>query len=134
MSSPQQSPLIPVILAGGAGNRLWPLSRQEYPKQLIALLGERSLIQDTALRFADRKRFSAPLVMANDAIRFTVAEQLQIVGVQPSALVLEPVGRGTAAAVAVAALLALEIDPDSVIIVAPSDHAILDVGALHRAI
>jgi len=134
MPSPQHPPLIPVILAGGAGNRLWPLSRQEYPKQLIALLGERSLIQDTALRFADRTRFSAPLVIANDAIRFTVAEQLQSVGVKPAALVLEPVGRGTAPAVAVAALLAIEIDPEAVIIVAPSDHAILDVDALHRAI
>src|SRR3954465_4822972 len=100
-------PVIPVILAGGAGNRLWPLSRQEYPKQLIALLGERSLIQDTALRFADRARFAAPRVIANDAIRFTVAEQWQAVGVKPAALVLEPVGRGTAPAVAVAALLAM---------------------------
>jgi mannose-1-phosphate guanylyltransferase/mannose-1-phosphate guanylyltransferase/mannose-6-phosphate isomerase len=134
MSSPQNPPLIPVILAGGSGNRLWPLSRQEYPKQLIALLGERSLIQDTALRFADRARFTAPLVIANDAIRFTVAEQLQAVGVNPAALVLEPVGRGTAPAVAVAALLALEIHPEATIVVAPSDHAILDVDALHRAI
>ncbi|HVT54071.1 MAG TPA: mannose-1-phosphate guanylyltransferase/mannose-6-phosphate isomerase [Dongiaceae bacterium] len=134
MSSSQQPPLIPVILAGGSGNRLWPLSRQEYPKQLIALLGERSLIQDTALRYGDRARFGAPLVIANDAIRFTVAEQLQSVGVTPMALVLEPVGRGTAPAVAVAALLAMENDPDAVIIVAPSDHAILDVPALHRAI
>jgi mannose-1-phosphate guanylyltransferase/mannose-1-phosphate guanylyltransferase/mannose-6-phosphate isomerase len=134
MSSPQHPTLIPVILAGGAGNRLWPLSRQEYPKQLIALLGERSLIQDTALRYAGGARFKAPLVIANDAIRFTVAEQLQSVGVTPSALVLEPVGRGTAPAVAVAALLAMDIDPEAVIIVAPSDHAILDVPALHRAI
>ena len=134
MPSSQHSPLIPVILAGGSGNRLWPLSRQEYPKQLIALLGERSLIQDTALRFADRARFAAPLVIANDAIRFTVAEQLQAVGVKPAALVLEPVGRGTAPAVAVAALLAMEIHPEAAIVVAPSDHAILDVNALHRAI
>ncbi len=134
MSSQKQPPLIPVILAGGAGNRLWPLSRQEYPKQLIALLGEHSLIQDTALRYGDRARFSAPLVIANDAIRFTVAEQLQSVGVTPMALVLEPVGRGTAPAVAVAALLAMENHPDAVMIVAPSDHAILDVPALHRAI
>ena len=134
MSNPQRPTLIPVILAGGAGNRLWPLSRQEYPKQLIALLGERSLIQDTALRYADGARFKSPLVIANDAIRFTVAEQLQSVGIKPSALVLEPVGRGTAPAVAVAALLAMDIDPEAVIIVAPSDHAILDAPALHRAI
>jgi mannose-1-phosphate guanylyltransferase/mannose-1-phosphate guanylyltransferase/mannose-6-phosphate isomerase len=136
MPRPQHPPLIPVILAGGSGNRLWPLSRQEHPKQLIALLGEHSLIQDTALRFGDQgdNRFRAPLVIANDAIRFTVAEQLQAVGVKPAALVLEPVGRGTAPAVAVAALLAMEIYPEAVFVVAPSDHAILDVGALHRAI
>lgn len=130
----KEQPVIPVILAGGAGNRLWPLSRQEYPKQLIALRGERSLVQETALRFAQGGYFAAPLVIANDAIRFSVAEQLQVVGVKPLALALEPVGRGTAPAVAVAALLALEVHPDAVIVVAPSDHAIRDVSALHAAI
>jgi mannose-1-phosphate guanylyltransferase/mannose-1-phosphate guanylyltransferase/mannose-6-phosphate isomerase len=133
MSSPK-APIIPVILAGGAGNRLWPLSRQEYPKQLIALLGDRSLVQDTALRFADAVRFAAPLVIANEAIRFTIAEQLQAVGVKPMALALEPVGRGTAPAVAVAAVLAMDSHPEAVIIVAPSDHAIRDLAALHAAI
>jgi mannose-1-phosphate guanylyltransferase/mannose-1-phosphate guanylyltransferase/mannose-6-phosphate isomerase len=127
-------PVIPVILAGGAGNRLWPLSRQEYPKQLIALLGDRSLVQDTALRFADRSRFAAPLVITSEAIRFTIADQLQAVDVAPLALVLEPVGRGTAPAVAIAALLALEEHPDATIVVAPSDHAIPDVAALHAAL
>jgi mannose-1-phosphate guanylyltransferase/mannose-1-phosphate guanylyltransferase/mannose-6-phosphate isomerase len=127
-------PVIPVILAGGAGNRLWPLSRQEYPKQLIALLGDRSLVQDTALRFADRSRFAAPLVITSEAIRFTIADQLQAVEVAPLSLVLEPVGRGTAPAVAIAALLALEEHPDSTIVVAPSDHAIRDVTALHAAL
>jgi mannose-1-phosphate guanylyltransferase/mannose-1-phosphate guanylyltransferase/mannose-6-phosphate isomerase len=127
-------PVIPVILAGGAGNRLWPLSRQEYPKQLIALLGDRSLVQDTALRFADRSRFAAPLVITSEAIRFTIADQLQAVDVAALSLVLEPVGRGTAPAVAIAALLALEEHPDSTIVVAPSDHAIRDVTALHAAL
>src|SRR4051812_42420434 len=127
-------PVIPVILAGGAGNRLWPLSRQEYPKQLIALVGERSLVQDTALRFADRSRFAAPLVVTSEAIRFTIADQLLAVDMAPLALVLEPMGRGTAPAVAVAALLALEEHPDSTIVVAPSDHAIRDVTALHAAV
>ena len=127
-------PVIPVILAGGAGNRLWPLSRQEYPKQLIALLGDRSLVQDTALRFADRSRFAAPLVVTSEAIRFTIADQLQAVDVAPLSLVLEPVGRGTAPAVAVAALLALEEHPEATIVVAPSDHAIRDVAALHAAL
>jgi mannose-1-phosphate guanylyltransferase/mannose-1-phosphate guanylyltransferase/mannose-6-phosphate isomerase len=123
-----------VILAGGAGNRLWPLSRQEYPKQLIALLGAHSLVQDTALRFADRSRFAAPLVITSEAIRFSIADQLQAVDVAPLSLVLEPVGRGTAPAVAIAALLALEEHPDATIVVAPSDHAIRDVAALHAAL
>jgi mannose-1-phosphate guanylyltransferase/mannose-1-phosphate guanylyltransferase/mannose-6-phosphate isomerase len=129
-----QAPVIPVILAGGAGNRLWPLSRQEYPKQLIGLLGDRSLVQETALRFADRDRFAPPLVITNEAIRFSIAEQLRAVGVAPMALVLEPAGRGTAPAAAVAALLALEAHPEATIIVAPSDHAIRDSRALHDAI
>jgi mannose-1-phosphate guanylyltransferase/mannose-1-phosphate guanylyltransferase/mannose-6-phosphate isomerase len=137
--NPRQSvrpvpPVIPVILAGGAGNRLWPLSRQEYPKLLIALLGDRSLVQDTALRFADRSRFTAPLVITSEAIRFTIADQLQAVDATPLSLVLEPVGRGTAPAVAIAALLALEEHPDSTIVVAPSDHAIRDIAALHAAL
>jgi mannose-1-phosphate guanylyltransferase/mannose-1-phosphate guanylyltransferase/mannose-6-phosphate isomerase len=127
-------PVIPVILAGGAGNRLWPLSRQEYPKQLIALVGDRSLIQETAVRFKDPARFAAPLVIANEAIRFIVAEQLRAVGIKPMALVLEPIGRGTAPAVAVAAILASETHPDAIIMVAPSDHAILDLPALQAAI
>ena len=127
-------PVIPVILAGGAGNRLWPLSRQEYPKQLIALLGDRSLVQDTALRFADQSRFAAPLVVTSEAIRFTIADQLQAVDVAPLSLVLEPVGRGTAPAVAVAALLALEEHPEATIVIAPSDHAIRDTAALHAAL
>ena len=127
-------PVIPVILAGGAGNRLWPLSRQEYPKQLIALLGDRSLVQDTALRFSDRGRFAAPLVITSEAIRFSIADQLQAVDVAPLSLVLEPVGRGTAPAVAIAALLALEEHADATIVVAPSDHAIRDVAALHAAL
>ena len=127
-------PVIPVILAGGAGNRLWPLSRQEYPKQLIALLGERSLVQDTVLRFADRSRFAAPLVVTSEAIRFTIADQLQAIDIAPLSLVLEPVGRGTAPAVAIAALLALEEHAEATIVVAPSDHAIRDVAALHAAL
>jgi len=127
-------PVIPVILAGGAGNRLWPLSRQEYPKQLIALLGERSLIQETALRFADRSRFAAPLVVTSEAIRFSIADQLHAVDVTPLSLVLEPVGRGTAPAIAVAALLALEEHPEATIVVAPSDHAIRDLAALQTAL
>jgi mannose-1-phosphate guanylyltransferase/mannose-1-phosphate guanylyltransferase/mannose-6-phosphate isomerase len=127
-------PVIPVILAGGAGNRLWPLSRQEYPKQLLALVGDHSLVQETALRFADRSRFAAPVVVTSEAIRFTIADQLQAVDVTPLSLVLEPVGRGTAPAVAIAALLALEEHADATIVVAPSDHAVRHIDALHKAL
>jgi mannose-1-phosphate guanylyltransferase/mannose-1-phosphate guanylyltransferase/mannose-6-phosphate isomerase len=127
-------PVVPVILAGGAGNRLWPLSRQEFPKQLIPLLGEHSLVQQTALRFADPDGFAAPLVITSEAIRFTIADQLRQVGVVPAALVLEPMARGTAPAVAVAALLAAESDPNAVIMVAPSDHAVRDLASLHAAV
>jgi mannose-1-phosphate guanylyltransferase/mannose-6-phosphate isomerase len=127
-------PVIPVVLAGGAGNRLWPLSRQESPKQLIPLMGDKSLVQQTALRFAERGRFAAPLVIAGEAIGFTVAEQLRAIDIKPAALVLEPVGRGTAPAAAVGAMLALEQHPDAVIVVAPSDHVIGDLAALHESI
>jgi mannose-1-phosphate guanylyltransferase/mannose-1-phosphate guanylyltransferase/mannose-6-phosphate isomerase len=130
----RNSPIVPVILAGGAGNRLWPLSRQEFPKQLIPLLGAHSLVQQTALRFADAERFAAPLVITGEAIRFTIAEQLRQVGIAPAALVLEPMGRGTAPAVAVAALLAAELDPHAIIMVAPSDHAVRDIASLHGAV
>jgi mannose-1-phosphate guanylyltransferase/mannose-1-phosphate guanylyltransferase/mannose-6-phosphate isomerase len=131
---PATAPVVPVILAGGGGSRLWPLSRQEYPKQVIPLLGERSLVQETALRFADRRRFAAPLIITNEAIRFTIGEQLRSLGIEPQALVLEPVGRGTAPAAAIAALLACETHPDAIIVLAPSDHAVRDAAALQGAL
>lgn len=127
-------PIFPVILAGGAGNRLWPLSRRDFPKQLIPLLGDQSLIQQTASRFTARNRFQPPLVIAGESIGFAVAEQLRAVGIKPTALVLEPIGRGTASAVAMAAMLAMEQHPAAVIVVAPSDHAIGDLVALHKCI
>ncbi len=98
--------LIPVILSGGSGTRLWPLSRELYPKQLLPLVGERTMMQDTALRLAGLAGTSAPIVVCNEHHRFMVAEQLRQVGVEPRAIVLEPVGRNTAPAVAVAAILA----------------------------
>ena len=95
----------PVILSGGSGTRLWPMSRSLYPKQLLALTGERSLLQETARRVADdRARFAAPLIVANEEHRFIIAEQLREIGVVPEALMLEPVGRNTAPAACVAAL------------------------------
>jgi mannose-1-phosphate guanylyltransferase / mannose-6-phosphate isomerase len=124
----------PVILSGGSGTRLWPLSRALYPKQLLPLLSERSLLQEAALRVADAKRFAPPLVVSNDEHRFMVAEQLRLAGVAPRAIVLEPTGRNTAPAVTVAALLLLAEEKDPLLLVLPSDHAIADVPAFRAAV
>jgi len=125
--------LIPVILSGGAGTRLWPLSREMYPKQLLALTGIHTMLQDTALRLAGIPGVKAPIVVCNDAHRFTVAEQIRALQIQPSAILLEPVGRNTAPAVALAALRAIEIDPGATLIVAPADHVIRDVRKFQQA-
>lgn len=118
--------ITPVLLSGGSGTRLWPLSRALYPKQLYPLVGEHSLLQETALRAADEKVFTPPLVISNDAHRFVIAEQLKLIGVQAARLVLEPDGRNTAPAVAAAAYLAKKQDPDALLLVLPSDHAVSD--------
>ncbi len=130
--------LIPVILSGGAGTRLWPLSRELYPKQLLALTGQRTMIQQTALRLQGLSA-AAPVVVCNEAHRFLVAEQLREIGVSPQALVLEPVGRNTAPAIALAAHAALKAagsDPsvDPLLLVLPADHVIRDVPAFHQAV
>ncbi|MCE2510791.1 MAG: mannose-1-phosphate guanylyltransferase/mannose-6-phosphate isomerase [Alphaproteobacteria bacterium] len=122
----EASRITPVLLSGGSGMRLWPLSRALYPKQLYPLVGESSLLQETALRVSDGKAFAPPLVIGNDAHRFAIAEQLRQAGLQPQRIVLEPVGRNTAPAVAVAACLASRQDPESLLLVLPSDHAIAD--------
>jgi len=114
----------PVVLSGGSGTRLWPLSRALSPKQLLPLLSDKSLLQETVLRVSDSRRFAPPLVIANDEHRFLVGEQLRAIGVAPQALVLEPQGRNTAPAIAVAALLLGAKDPDALLLVLPSDHAI----------
>ncbi|HXQ53764.1 MAG TPA: mannose-1-phosphate guanylyltransferase/mannose-6-phosphate isomerase [Stellaceae bacterium] len=124
----------PVILSGGSGTRLWPMSRALYPKQLLPLVSQRSLLQEAALRVADGARFAPPLVVSNDEHRFMVAEQLRLVGVTPRAIVLEPVGRNTAPAVTIAALILLADDPDALLLALPSDHMIADVPAFLAAI
>jgi mannose-1-phosphate guanylyltransferase/mannose-6-phosphate isomerase len=126
--------ITPVILSGGAGTRLWPMSRALYPKQLLPLLSEHSLLQETVRRVGDAKRFAAPLIIANDEHRFIIAEQLRQSEVQPQAIVLEPVGRNTAPAVAIAALCLVADDPQALLLVMPSDHAIADAGAFAAAI
>src|SRR5580692_9883664 len=116
--------LIPVILSGGAGTRLWPLSREMYPKQLLALTSKHTMLQDTALRLSGISGAAAPIIVCNEAHRFTVAEQIRALDITASAILLEPVGRNTAPAVALAAFKAQELDPDATMVVAPADHVI----------
>jgi mannose-1-phosphate guanylyltransferase/mannose-6-phosphate isomerase len=125
--------LIPVILSGGAGTRLWPLSREMYPKQLLALTGKHTMLQDTATRLAGIRGAAPPIIVCNDAHRFTVAEQIRALGLTASAILLEPAGRNTAPAVALAALEAEEIDPEATIVVAPADHVIRDARIFQAA-
>ena len=123
----------PVILSGGSGERLWPLSRALYPKQLLALHSEKSLLQDTALRVRGRA-FAAPVVVCNDEHRFMIAEQLRAVGITPAATLLEPIGRNTAPAVAVAAHHVVATHGDGLLLILPSDHVIAKPKAFQRAI
>jgi mannose-1-phosphate guanylyltransferase / mannose-6-phosphate isomerase len=124
----------PVILSGGSGTRLWPMSRTLYPKQLLSLFGRHSLLQETLLRVGDSGRFAAPLIIANEEHRFIIAEQLREVGIIPRALLLEPVGRNTAPAACIAALMLSGSDPSAIMLVLPSDHVIEDVAAFHAAV
>jgi mannose-1-phosphate guanylyltransferase/mannose-1-phosphate guanylyltransferase/mannose-6-phosphate isomerase len=125
--------IYPVILSGGAGTRLWPLSRELYPKQLLPLVSENSLLQDTARR-ATGADFAAPLIVCNDEHRFIIAEQLRQMAIKPRAIVLEPAARNTAPAVAAAAILLLRDDPNALMLVLPSDHTIGDEAAFGRAV
>src|SRR5450631_1090874 len=125
--------LVPVILSGGSGTRLWPLSREMYPKQLLALTGKLTMLQDTAARLAGIAGAVPPIVVCNEAHRFTVAEQIRALGIQASAILLEPVGRNTAPAVALAALKAQVIDSEATLVVAPADHVIRDARAFQAA-
>ena len=126
--------LQPVLLSGGSGTRLWPLSREAYPKQFLALAGERTMLQDTWQRVADLAGGTSPIVVANEEHRFLAAEQLRQVGVERAAIVLEPVGRNTAPAIAAAALQATEQGGDPLLLVLPSDHVVRDVTAFHDAV
>jgi mannose-1-phosphate guanylyltransferase/mannose-6-phosphate isomerase len=125
--------IYPVILSGGTGTRLWPLSRAALPKQLLALHGERTMIQETVLRAALTDA-AAPLLLCSEAHRFLVAEQMQEISVAPRAIVLEPIGRNTAPAAAVAALMTAEDDPQGVIVLLPSDHVVGDAQAFAEAV
>jgi mannose-1-phosphate guanylyltransferase/mannose-6-phosphate isomerase len=127
------SAVIPVILSGGAGTRLWPLSREMYPKQLLALTSKHTMLQDTVARLATIAGAIAPIIVCNEAHRFTVAEQIRALECSASAILLEPAGRNTAPAVALAALTAQELDADATLVVAPADHMIRDVRKFSQA-
>ncbi|MBO6898858.1 MAG: mannose-1-phosphate guanylyltransferase/mannose-6-phosphate isomerase [Shimia sp.] len=129
--------ITPVLLCGGSGTRLWPLSRKSYPKQFVPLMGEETLFQASAKRLSDGAgtvRFAAPMVLTNSDFRFIVTEQLQAAGIDPGAILIEPEGRNTAPAVLAAALRAAALDPEAILLVAPSDHVVPDVAAFHAAI
>ncbi|SDF41430.1 mannose-1-phosphate guanylyltransferase/mannose-6-phosphate isomerase [Thalassobaculum litoreum] len=124
----------PVLLSGGAGTRLWPLSRTAYPKQFLTLQGDHSLLQTTALRVCDPATFAPPLVVANTEHRFIVAEQLRAVGIEPAAILLEPAARGSAPAALAAALHLLAGDADAVLLLLAADHAMTRPQAFRDAV
>src|SRR5687768_14612376 len=122
----------PVILSGGSGTRLWPMSRKLLPKQFLALLSEHTLFQETALRVAPIEGCAPPIVVCNDEQRFLAADQLREIGIQAAPMILEPLGRNTAPAIAVAALAALERDPAALLLVLPSDHTVTKPDVFQR--
>ncbi len=129
--------LVPVILSGGSGTRLWPLSRELYPKQLLSLVGKGTMLQETLARLQGVKEVNAPVVVCNESHRFLVAEQLRQINSSAAAILLEPVGRNTAPAVAVAALAALKASKngdDPILLVLPADHVIREVKSFQTAV
>lgn len=125
----------PVVLSGGSGTRLWPLSREKYPKQLLPLIGDDSLLQATVRRVACIAGFelAAPIVVSNEEYRFVIAEQLRLMG-RPGTIVLEPVGKNTAPALTLAALSAIKSSGDPVLLVMPADHAILNTDEFRKIV
>ncbi len=126
--------VFPVILSGGVGSRLWPTSRALYPKQLLPLVSERAMLQETAARVTDSAVFAPPMIISNEEHRFIIAAQMQELGMASLVHVLEPMGRNTAPAAAVAAEIALQEDEDAVLLILPADHHIGDQAAFQSAI
>lgn len=128
--------IIPVILSGGAGTRLWPLSRKQYPKQFLPFLGKKSMFQETILRLKGIENIVDPIIICNSNHRFIVAEQLQQISIINSKILLEPAGRNTAPAIAAAAMQAVsDIDNiDATLLILPADHIIQNIKAFHKAI
>lgn len=125
--------IVPVLLAGGTGTRLWPMSRQGFPKQFAPLFGSQTLFQTTACRFATPD-FADPMVMTASDFRFIVSEQLEQAGITPSDIVIEPDGRNTAAPVLAACLIALRREPEALLLVTPTDQLIPDPQGLSMAV
>ena len=128
--------IIPIILCGGKGTRLWPLSRQSYPKQFLSLYGdeEKSLLQKTYERISNIKEIQNPIIICNEEHRFLVAEQMRNINVKPKAIILEPEGRNTAPAIALGAFKAIEEDEDTILLVLSADHIIKDVELFIRVL
>jgi len=129
--------IYPVLLCGGSGTRLWPLSRKSYPKQFSPLTGAESLFQSSARRMSGNSgdmSFAAPVILTNSDFRFIVTEQLAEVGIDPGAILIEPEGRNTAPAILAAALFLSQTEPDAIMLVAPSDHVVPDAKAFHAAV
>ncbi len=125
--------ITPVILCGGSGTRLWPLSRKSYPKQFAQLVGEQSLFQASAERLSG-EGYASPLVLTNSDFRFIVSEQLTASGIDPGTIIIEPEGRNTAPAILAAALQLQSINPESIMLVAPSDHVVPNPAAFREAV
>ena len=126
--------IIPVILSGGSGTRLWPLSRKQYPKQYLPLAGDNTMLQETILRLSDLDNLADPIIICNADHRFLVAEQCQQIEIINPTILLEPVGRNTAPAIAAAALQSFKTADDAMLLVLSADHVIQDVEAFHQAI
>jgi mannose-1-phosphate guanylyltransferase / mannose-6-phosphate isomerase len=125
--------IVPIILSGGSGTRLWPVSRKAFPKQFHALIGENSMFQDTLLRLAGLSELGCPIIVANQEHRFLVAEQLLEKEMQGQ-IILEPIGRNTAPAVTLAAFEITRNFPEAIMVVLPSDHIVTDINAFHAAL
>lgn len=126
--------LVPVLLSGGVGSRLWPVSRESYPKQFLPLTHDLSMLQETVKRLQGLDNLAAPVVVCNEEHRFLVAEQFRAISQETAAILLEPEGKNTAPAVALAAIEALKADPQATLLVLPADHVIQNTGAFRDAV
>ena len=130
------SKVYPVLLAGGSGTRLWPLSRKSYPKQFSNLIDDKTLFQSSALRLTSSSAldFAPHITLTNADFRFIIGEQLQEIGIDPGPIMIEPEAKNTAPAILAASIFAHSKDESAILLVAPSDHVIPDTSAFHEAI